>query len=534
MKKQMKTLSNQELGALHSLKPGLQGARPSSAVTHIMSHGSLQSFAHEASVAEKLSALKKRHPNVMRDADVSGGVESVLTSLHLVATSYFGRFDPETDYSIDSSLMSYLTLPGKGKMYSEGFQPSNTSVAITFMGQFIDHDLTKNLTHLLDDAAMRADNAASPQIDLDSVYGPRTDGPDEFPKMIDGRFVLTKLDDTNNAYDVPRAPADGTAMIPDGRNDENQLLLQVHILLMRVHNLLMTEMKLSHDDAKRETIFNWQSVVLNDHQASVLDKDIHDQVIADFELYLKNPDTAPLRYRLAANGDLMLPHEFAIGFRYGHSQLRNAYMVAPGKAFTLFDNLQPGPDFSDLRGNRPLTTDRVIDWPFFINPDSDLKKSNRLDTLIASAVFDLPESAVPDVPTKLLGNLPQRNLIRSHEIHLTSGERLFDIFFGPEAAGKLTPDMIEPDQSKQGLFRLRQKGGFETPLWYYILKEAELAGGTRLGKLGSRMVGEVVGGGIYYNKVAFVHHPEWTSIINNTRVVMMRDLVDFVTGKNAT
>jgi hypothetical protein len=157
-----------------------------------------------------------------------------------------------------------------------------------------------------------------------------------------------------------------------------------------------------------------------------------------------------------------------------------------------------------------------------------------LDTLIASDVFDLPESAVPDVPTKFLGNLPQRNLIRSREIGLTSGEKLFDFYFGTGASGKLTPDQVEPDKSKQPLFELQAHAGFQTPLWYYILKEAELAGGLRLGKLGSRLVGEVVGGAVYYNPVAYVHEPNWKSAITGSNVIKMQDLVDFVQDKDAT
>jgi hypothetical protein len=52
--------------------------------------------------------------------------------------------------------------------------------------------------------------------------------------------------------------------------------------------------------------------------------------------------------------------------------------------------------------------------------------------------------------------------------------------------------------------------------------------------LGSRLVGEVVGGGIFYNPVAYVHEPNWQSAITGSNVVKMKDLVDFVQNKNAT
>src|SRR5262249_44836452 len=159
-----------------------------------------------------------------------------------------------------------------GKMYSAAYQPSDLPASITFMGQFIDHDLTKNATHLLDledNSQPKVTNFASPLIDLDSVFGPRADddgrpgGGLVSPTTSDGRFVLTKLDSSNNAYDVQRTP-EGSAKIEDFRNDENQMILQVHLLVMRVYNLLIKEKGLSAAAAQKETIYNWQSVVLND------------------------------------------------------------------------------------------------------------------------------------------------------------------------------------------------------------------------------------------------------------------------------
>jgi hypothetical protein len=71
----------------------------------------------------------------------------------------------------------------------------------------------------------------------------------------------------------------GAAYIFDPRNDENQLILQVHILLMRVHNKLLKiayeqdktlnpkhkkDAEKAAEKVKAEVIANWQSVLLND------------------------------------------------------------------------------------------------------------------------------------------------------------------------------------------------------------------------------------------------------------------------------
>ena len=70
---------------------------------------------------------------------------------------------------------------------------------------------------------------------------------------------------------------------------------------------------------------------------------------------------------------------------------------------------------------------------------------------------------------------------------------------------------------------------FRTPLWYYMLKQAELAATGRfgnadrgfLGPAGSRLVAKVVAGGVYYNEAAtnFRRQPAWTSSLTGSAVV---------------
>jgi hypothetical protein len=69
---------------------------------------------------------------------------------------------------------------------------------------------------------------------------------------------------------------------------------------------------------------------------------------------------------------------------------------------------------------------------------------------------------------------------------------------------------------------------FKTPLSYYILKEAEvLENGERLGPLGSRLIAEVICGGIFYGKDTEFDYT-WKSEITKSNVVKLRDLIDFV------
>src|SRR6201999_865059 len=108
-------LSDQELKMVRSLKFGLQDMPVSSAITHIMAHGSLPSFTHDAAVPIKLSAMQQRQPEALQDPGTKADLESVLAKMQAAAKYFFGRLDNSFQCSINSSLMSYLTLPGKGK-----------------------------------------------------------------------------------------------------------------------------------------------------------------------------------------------------------------------------------------------------------------------------------------------------------------------------------------------------------------------------------------------------------------------------------
>jgi hypothetical protein len=172
--------------------------------------------------------------------------------LHESATSYFYKLVDKPGYTIHSELMAYISEPGteNGVAYNTGVQPSpDIPAAFTFVGQFIDHDLTFNGMNLTEnEQGVLVQDEASPTIDLDSVYGPRANvSKSIYNKVFDentGKFIHREI--RNDAgkvigYDVPRHdnkhdPNDGVAYIFDPRNDENQLILQIHILVQRLHN----------------------------------------------------------------------------------------------------------------------------------------------------------------------------------------------------------------------------------------------------------------------------------------------------------
>ena len=112
----------------------------------------------------------------------------------------------------------------------------------TYLGQFIDHDITfdptSQLQKLNDPLALV--NFRTPRLDLDSIYG---SGPADQPflyEWTDPRDRGVKLLDVFD--DLPRN-AQGRALIGDPRNDENLILAQLHLLFIRFHNRVVEHVR---------------------------------------------------------------------------------------------------------------------------------------------------------------------------------------------------------------------------------------------------------------------------------------------------
>jgi hypothetical protein len=97
-----------------------------------------------------------------------------VQSIGSAVASFFTHLKPTTFYVLDSSLISHLTFTADMPIQPERLESPTIPAAFTFIGQFIDHDLTMNGVDLFNPQTGEVQNTASPLIDLDSVYGPRT------------------------------------------------------------------------------------------------------------------------------------------------------------------------------------------------------------------------------------------------------------------------------------------------------------------------------------------------------------------------
>jgi Animal haem peroxidase len=127
------------------------------------------------------------------------------------------------------------------------------SAGFTFLGQFLDHDLTFDPTSSLErqqDPEAIA-NFRTPLLELDNVYG---SGPTASPHLYDQtaeetKFYIeeipdsaTKTRDGSTKFDVPRN-LQNTALIGDPRNDENLIISQLHLAFLKFHNAVIDYVK---------------------------------------------------------------------------------------------------------------------------------------------------------------------------------------------------------------------------------------------------------------------------------------------------
>jgi hypothetical protein len=367
-----------------------------------------------------------------------------------------------------------------------------------FLGQFIDHDLTFDKTPLdlqrQDPDAVTNFRAAS--LGLDSVYGA---GPSQNPEYYDPNDPAKLL---VVGDDLPRRP-DGTAIIGDPRDDENVVTSQLHLAFRKFHNALVEHVReqgLSRIDevfaeAQRLCRWHYQWMVLHDFLPTIVNRNVVDSI-------LQERGNAPAKvkldfYKPKNPNKPMMPVEFAVAaYRFGHSMLRSGYVInKQGERAVLFEDT---PTDSNLNGGRPIPDALVIFWPrFFKISDEDstpVNSARPIDGRLSGPLFNLPIPTLPPPSTRR--SLAERNLLRGKMLGLASGQHVAQEM-GAEVLSNA--DLIPPD--------LRNQPGWEgqAPLWFYILKEAELRhGGTKLGTVGGRIVAEVFVGLLERDKSSYL------------------------------
>lgn len=401
----------------------------------------------------------------------------------------------------------------------------NITAGFTFLGQFLDHDMTFDPTSSLerqsDPESIR--NFRIPLLELDNIYGSGRAANPHFYDRTTGnlKFLIEKLD-KDGKDDLPRN-SQNTAIISDPRNDENVIVSQLHLAFLKFHNkvvdLVMEDGIKDPSDvftvAQQWVRWHYQWLIVHEFLPTTVGKDLVDDILNHGRRFYnwRHQPFIPVEFSVAA-------------YRFGHSQVRPGYIANHGNQdqsipefrvpFFNFDLDSNLPDPDDLRGGKRAKR-RFVDWDTFFDFKNGKVRPNKIiDTKLSSALFRLPFPA-PGLPGQEdpPRSLAQRNLLR----HLT-----FSLPSGQDVARAMG---IEPLASSD-LCDLKDLGfDKRTPLWFYILKEAELKkDGKVLGPVGGRIVAEVFIGLLEGDHKSYLRQcPNWKPTLGQNQDFKMVDLL---------
>jgi Animal haem peroxidase len=540
----------------------------------------------------------------------------------------FSRLGPMgelTDPALNQELARAMTAPDNQPDSSAG-GADPIPAGFTYLGQFVDHDLTMDATAVALGQDVTVDelvDGRSPALDLDSVYGRGPAHPQDRRfytadgiKLKTGTTAAVSLagipgipDATNpnppnttstninrDGFDLPRVgsgptkAAQRTALIPDARNDENLAVAQTHLAFLHFHNRVVDTLGaqgvpgvLLFDRAQGEVVRHYQWMLRTDHLPRMVDPALIDDVFTNGRWFFEVPYSA---YGDAGTGTTTagdtatMPIEFSVAsYRLGHSMVRAQYQwnrvfnsgptgaLGIANLFQLFTFTGTSGNLTPTDPNNPaalddpnsgtflrLPTNWIVDWRRLHDftatalaaptpPDGLRNVAQRIDTLLVNPLDHLPAGtfagreqnmAIDDIQR----NLAFRNLTRANMVRLASGQQMADMFGARQltAAEILTGDgtganLTGPDQLNQ-----QQQDALvaSTPLWFYILREAEINGG-KLGAVGGRIVAEVFHRAMEVSTYSIVRDPQWRPTFGpDSNTFRMVDLLLFAFNNDPT
>ena len=504
------------------------------------------------------------------DESVGGRERTLAASVEAAAPPFrFSRMGPrgvgtQLGDAIRRKLGVALTEGGGG--------PSQVPAGFTYLGQFVDHDLTfDKTTVMLGEHVSPVDllQGRSPSLDLDSLYGagPQDPASAKFYKpdgvrLKLGRTVRIGDDAAMAGFDLPRGEgsskkAKRKAVIPDLRNDENLAVAQTHLAFMRFHNRIVDSLPSStpaaqrFEQARELAVKHYQWMLRHDFLPRICAPGVVNDVFSNgrkaFEVGA-NPTDVPT-----------MPIEFSVAaYRLGHSMVRRDYnwnARFPGRDGTLellflFSGTSGDPA---LAGEMRLPSNWIADFRRLYDFKGEagradlaapgrLNRAMRIDTLLVNPLRNLPTGSFggPSVPfDDPRANLAFRNLTRAKMVRLATGQQMAG-FLKSKGVNLTRLTKAELREGKNGAVldgltqTQRQALLTDTPLWFYILREAELGGG-KLKGVGARIVAETFHRAIEGSSASIVRDPAWRPTLGpNANTFRMVDLLLFAfEGKKA-
>lgn len=412
----------------------------------------------------------------------------------------------------------------------------------------------------------------------------------------------------------------GRAIIGDKRNDENSIVSQIQLSFIKYHNAVVDALDgrpekwntpgSLFESARNEVRWTYQRLVVEDF----LPRIVQAEVFAN--LKHKSPAQRARNYAFYTE-DLRgnLPREFvAAAYRFGHSGIRTGYRMNIGidNRFSIF----PGSDDPELTagamsllGFDPITNNQVIDnWerffpnalplaavtegrstaadeikrgavrlqfaykldPTLVDPMGALpvKQIAGFGTTAEAAAMIAPTSLPPTAPIPPTADLPTRpslallNLLRGDVYGIQGGQAFAKVLIDKGFPCKvLTHKQLATRQPgvQDKHFKFEQIAAdmqHDTPLWFYVLAEAQaplvdhfgtgefnevallngIGAKTQLGWVGGRIVAEVFFGLLDSDAESFVNAAPWgwkPMFADDTAPVIFRSLLKFADSTNA-
>ncbi|GAB2591112.1 heme peroxidase family protein [Streptomyces capparidis] len=402
----------------------------------------------------------------------------------------------------------------------------------TYLGQFVDHDITFDPTPLLErsDDPDALTNFRTPRFDLDSLYGR---GPADQPYLYHRpqpgappQMLIGRVKDTENEFDLPRNEH-GVALIGDPRNDENIFVCELQMTMLMFHNRVTEWLQDNprhirghetvFDAAQRLVRWHYQWIVVHDFLRRVVEEATFRDVLRQEPLIPGGRPVEQVVLRFFSwDRQIFMPVEFAAAaYRFGHSMVRPRYRlntVVPELPIFTPQSAHENP-LSHFGGFRPLPAQWQIEWGRFFEVDGtgpELQRVRRIDRLLAPPLLEMPPEQAEGIR-----NLAMRNLTRGARLGLPSGQDVAE-FMGLAPLGDQELDL---------------PGGGPAPLWYYVLREAETRqGGMQLGIVGSRIVMEVFCGMLLADPQSYLRRaPGWRPVLPGATSgdFTMPDLIKF-------
>src|SRR5215469_7495973 len=346
--------------------------------------------------------------SVNRSPQLQGRFGRMFRSL---TPATFGRTDKENEDNL--TLLGFQILPSNSGMSAlfdpptDGPDPEESGIPAlyTYLGQFIDHDITfdpasslqsKNDPHALIDYR-------TPRFDLDNLYGR---GPADQPYLYEDdhmSFVLgnplTGNDHDRHACDLPRSTATGRAIIGDPRNDENEIVSQLHAAMMRFHNLMVKKMVKEHQDTtfdqvQQAVLWHYQWIVLHDFLPTIINRETLNSILPQ-----GRPPRLEFFNKRRWKKGVFMPVEFSVAaYRFGHAMIRPLYRLNTTQAERL--------PLTGLFGFQRPRDGRAIDWSLFfpgkkhqpLTGRERLQWAYKIDTSLVHPLAGLITRILPEQP----------------------------------------------------------------------------------------------------------------------------------------